>query len=169
MPHSLPVVNLKEATFECTFGRGCEGMCCKNGRPPVPADEAKSIQKVLNRALPLMTPVARELVEEAGFLSKRIKEGSPMLRVAEGWCVFFNKGCVLHTLGAEDGDSFKYKPSICSMFPLEPDKGKWHIRQWGHNREDWDLFCLNPANSKVPAAQSLQTELALAERLNDEK
>jgi Fe-S-cluster containining protein len=169
MLQSLPVVNLNEATFECTFGRGCEGICCRNGRPPVPADEAELIQSVLPRALKLMTPVARELVEEAGFLSRRMKEGAPMLRVADGWCVFFNKGCVLHTIGAEDGDAYKYKPAICALFPLEPDKGKWHIRQWGHNREDWDLFCLNPANSTTPAATSLQNELALAAQLEHEK
>ena len=124
MAHSLPVVNLKEATFECTFGRGCEGICCKNGRPPVPANEAKTIAKVLRRALPLMTAVAQKLVKAKGFLSRRKKTGSPMLRVADGWCIFFNKGCVLHTLGAEDGDSYQYKPSICALFPLDPDKGK---------------------------------------------
>ena len=88
-----------------------------------------------------------------------------MLRVADGWCVFFNRGCVLHTIGAEDGDAYKYKPAICSLFPLEPEKGKWYIRQWGYNREDWDLFCLNPKNSPIPAATSLATEIALAERL----
>ena len=169
MAHSLPVVNLKEATFDCTFGRGCEGICCKNGRPPVPPDEAKRITKVLKRALPLMNPAARKLVEDEGFLSNRMKVGSPMLRVIDGWCVFFNKGCVLHTLGAEDGDSYQYKPSVCALFPLEPDKGEWHVRQWGHNREEWDLFCLNPANSKVPAAKSLKLELAMAERLHGEK
>lgn len=165
MARSLPVVNLQEATFECTFGRGCEGICCRNGRPPVPADEAELIQGVLPRAMPLMTPSARALVEDAGFLSRRMKEGAPMLRVADGWCVFFNSGCVLHTIGVEDGDAYKYKPAICSLFPLEPDKGKWHIRQWGHNREEWDLFCLNPANSSTPAAVSLQAELQMAERL----
>ncbi len=169
MAHSLPVVNLKEATFECTFGRGCEGLCCKNGRPPVPPAEAKQINKVLKRALPLMNPAARKLVEDEGFLSKRMKEGAPMLRVTDGWCVFFNKGCVLHTIGAEDGDSYQYKPSICALFPLDPEKGEWHVRQWGHNREDWDLFCLNPANSKVPAAESLKLELSLVERLHGKK
>ena len=51
-----------------------------------------------------MRPEARELVEEVGFTSNRTKVGQPMLRAVDSWCVFFNKGCVLHTLGAEDGE-----------------------------------------------------------------
>ena len=29
MVGSLPVLNLTEAKFECTYGRGCEGICCQ--------------------------------------------------------------------------------------------------------------------------------------------
>lgn len=166
MKLSLDIINLKQATFDCSFGRGCDGICCQNGRPPVPANEARQIQKVLRRALPNLTPKARALVEKQGFLSRRMKDGSPMLRVVDNWCVFFNKGCVLHKLGMEDGDAYQYKPAVCAMFPLEHDQaGNWYIRQWKFGNEDWDLFCLNPKNSKRRASESLQSEIKLAEKL----
>jgi hypothetical protein len=173
MPRSsLPLVvhNLDTATFECTFGRGCDGICCKNGRPSVDQEERARIAAVLPRVLPLLRPEARTLVEAAGFLSRRRKLGEPMVRVTDGWCVFFNKGCVLHTIGAEDGDPLQYKPTQCALFPIEPgDHGDWFIRQWGYHREEWDLFCLNPANSRVPAAESLAGELALAAALERDR
>jgi Fe-S-cluster containining protein len=161
----LTVVNIETATFECSFGRGCEGICCKNGRPSVGPDEIATIEGQLHRALPLMTPAARKLVEAEGFLSRRTKLGRPMVRVVDSWCVFFNKGCVLHTIGAEDGESYQYKPVQCAMFPLEKDvdTGNWYIRQWDQFNEDWDLFCLNPKNTKKKAAESLAAEIALAE------
>lgn len=89
-----------------------------------------------------------------------------MLRVIDGWCVFFNQGCVLHKLGAADGEAYRYKPTVCALFPLEHDlEGHWYIRQWGFGQEDWDLFCLNPKNSRRPAADALNVEMKLAERL----
>jgi hypothetical protein len=46
------------------------------------------------------------------------------------------------------------------MFPLEQNaQGEWYVRQWGVNHEEWDLFCLNPANSARPAADSLGREI----------
>jgi len=165
---SLPVVvsNAATATFECTFGRGCEGICCKNGRPSVNAEEQARIHGVMDRVLPLLRPEARTLIENDGFLSNRTKLGSPMVRVAGGWCVLFNKGCVLHTIGAEDGDPLQYKPTQCALFPVEPgDDGDWYVRQWQLHGEQWDLFCLNPANTKVKAVDSLAGELALAASL----
>src|SRR5580658_6333817 len=87
---SLPVLaNAAEATFDCIFGRGCEGICCKNGRPSVDKAEEKAIGKVIERVLPHLRPEARKLVETEGFLSNRTKLGQPMLRVVKGWCVFF--------------------------------------------------------------------------------
>ncbi len=160
----LAVTNAATATFDCSFGRGCEGGCCRNGRPSVTPDERAVIEGILPRALPLMRPEARAAIED-GFVSARTKLGQPMVRVSGGWCVFFNAGCVLHTIGTEDGESYQYKPTQCALFPLEKDKGKWFVRQWGLEGEQWDLFCLNPANSPRPAAESLAAELALAARL----
>ncbi len=167
MAISLSVVNLAAATFECTFGRGCEGLCCKNGRPSVGKKEQSAIRKVIKRALPLLRPEARKLVVSEGFLSNRIKYNQPTVRVADGWCIFFNQGCVLHNLGAEDGDSYQYKPVQCALFPLEKDDhdAHWYVRQWGHNGEKWDLFCLNPKNSKQPAATTLAAEIELATKV----
>jgi Fe-S-cluster containining protein len=163
---ALPVVaNAAEATFECIFGRGCDGICCKNGRPSVDASEQAAIAAVLPRVLEHLRPEARRLIEREGFLSNRTKLKQPMLRVVGGWCVFFNAGCTLHKVGAADGDSYQYKPSQCALFPLEKgDDDAWFIRQWGYRGEQWDLFCLSPQQSRKPAIEALAAELALAGR-----
>jgi hypothetical protein len=168
---SLPVVsNGSKATFDCIFGRGCEGICCKNGRPSVDPAEQAAIKKVIRRVLPHLRPEARKLVESIGFLSNRTKLGHPMLRVAKGWCVFFNAGCTLHKVGIEDGDAYQYKPTQCALFPLEKgDDGAWYVRQWGYEGEKWDLFCLNPKESDQPAIESLQGELALAAKCDGDQ
>ncbi|MBI4905986.1 MAG: DUF3109 family protein [Acidobacteria bacterium] len=161
------VLNLDEARFECTFGRGCDGICCHNGRPPVYPEERDRIDAVLPRILPLMRSSARKLVERDGYFSRRMKAGQPSLRVDAGWCVFFNHGCVLHKLGIEEGDPFRYKPCICSLFPLDRRADKsWYVRQRGYAGEIWDLPCLTPGGSTPQAAISLHDELALASRIH---
>jgi hypothetical protein len=88
-----------------------------------------------------------------------------MLRVVGGWCVFFHRGCVLHKVGAAEGDKYRYKPAPCALFPLaRNDAGDWYVRQKGVEGEAWDLFCLDPAASPRPAAQSLRDEVELAVR-----
>ncbi len=170
MRSSLPVVNLSEATYECVFGRGCDGICCQNGRPPVYADEIERLDANLEKFLPHLRPEARPVVEEHGYLSGRRKLGLPMLRVVGGWCIFFHQGCVLHKVGAAEGDKYRYNPCACSLFPLaRNDKGEWYVRQRGYENEDWDLFCLDPQVSSKPAAESLQEEIALAEHLTREQ
>lgn len=165
VPLPVIIVNAETATFECVFGRGCEGVCCRNGRPSVGAEEQAVIAKVLPRARPLLRPEAEALIRVEGFVSRRTKLGQPMLRVIGGWCVFFNCGCVLHRLGVEDGDPYRYKPLQCALFPLERGEDGWYVRQWGYAGEQWDLFCLNPRQSSRPAVESLRDELALAARL----
>lgn len=164
---SLRVMNLETAHFECVYP-SCGGLCCKNGRPPCTDEEAERIEGLLPRALPLMRPAARALVEKRGFRTKRKKSGSPMLAVVDEYCVFFSDvGCTLHRLGLDDGDAFLYKPAPCSTFPLDRDgKGGWYVRQHGVMGEVWDLFCLSPTESPVPASESLRGELAVAERLD---
>jgi hypothetical protein len=165
MKASLPVINLAEAKFECIFGRGCDGICCHNGRPPVYPEEIERIDANLSKLLPELRPEARAVVERKGYLSKRKKLGLPMLRVVGEWCVFFHQGCVLHKVGARDGDKYRYKPAACALFPLARDaQGDWYVRQHGFEQDKWDLFCLNPASTQVPAAESLKEELELAER-----
>lgn len=162
----LTVVNLAAATFECVYGRGCDGFCCRNGRPSVSAEDVARIDGQINRILPMLRPAARELIEAKGFTSNRLKLGRPMVRVVDGWCVFHNDGCVLHKIGMEDGESYRYKPEQCALFPLDQNRdGEWYVRQWGHEGEQWDLFCLNPNQSRVPAAESLKAELELAARI----
>ncbi len=163
----LVIVNAETARFECTYGRGCDGLCCRNGRPPVTKAEAERIDANIARILPRLRPEARNLVEKQGYLSRRGLPEQPMLRVISGWCVFFHEGCVLHKLGAEEGEKHRYKPAPCALFPLARDhRDRWHVRQWGHNREAWDLFCLDPDNTDTLAVVSLQEEIALARDLS---
>jgi hypothetical protein len=170
MAIDLPVINLAEVKFDCTFGRGCDGPCCREGRPPVYPEEIARIEENLKKFLPLMRAKAKRALQRAGFLvprRRRLKER--MLRVVDRECVFFNQGCVLHQAGADEGDKYRYKPSICALFPIQQDKqDRWYIRQKGFKREKWDLFCLDSANSHTPAAVSLHDEIALAKRFDDE-
>jgi Protein of unknown function (DUF3109) len=162
MRESLPIVNLHEAKFECIYGRGCEGLCCQNGRPGVSVSEQRRIEDNLDRFLPHVRPEARAVIEKQGFLSGRKKMGEPMVRVVRGWCVFFNQGCVLHKVGAEEGDKYRYKPMRCALFPLDRDeKGTWSVRQQGYRGEAWDLFCLEPEASPRLAADTLCEEVAM--------
>ena len=166
--NGFSILNLDTARFECTFGRGCDGICCRNGRPTVYPKEAVLLDAKLPAILPLLRPTASVLVEKHGYLSRRRKCGHPMARVSDGWCVFFNEGCVLHRVGAAEGDAFKLKPAACSLFPLSKDEhDRWYVRQKGFNGEIWDLSCLDPAMSGVPAVESLAAEIGFAERLAD--
>jgi hypothetical protein len=162
---SVPVFNLTDARFECTFGRGCAGVCCRNGRPPVYDDEQARIDCRMDALLPLMRLVAAAVAEHDGFMSRRRKAGTHMLRVVDGWCIFFNGGCVLHQLGAAEGDRFRYKPFACATFPLErhPTRG-WYVRQKGLLGEVWDLPCLDPSSGQAPAQSTLRDELRLVRR-----
>jgi hypothetical protein len=113
---------------------------------------------------------ARNLIEKKGFLTKRRRLGQRTLRSVAGWCVFFNQGCVLHKVGAGEGDPFKYKPAVCALFPIQTDaQDRWYVRQWGYKGEKWNLFCLDPKSTCVPAAESLQAEIALAQRFDEEE
>jgi hypothetical protein len=163
---TLPVLNLQDVTYECIYGRGCDGVCCQNGRPPVSAEEQARLDANLHKFLPHVSEKARTTIEKDGYASRRVKAGMPMLRVVDGWCVFFHGGCVLHKVGAAEGNKFAYKPAPCSLFPLEQDENdQWYVRQHGYKGEQWDLFCLAPGFSKVLAAKSLSEELAFAERV----
>jgi Protein of unknown function (DUF3109) len=171
MRSSLPILNVDEAKFECTFGRGCDGVCCREGRPPVYQEEIENLTTNLHKFLPLMREEARAVVERSGYLvPRRRRVGERVMRVAGGWCVFFNEGCVLHKAGAAEGDKFRYKPALCALFPIQQDgRDRWYIRQKNFKGESWDLFCLDPQNSAVPAALSLRDEIALAERFDSEQ
>ena len=49
MKTALPVLNLAEAKYECIYGRGCDGICCQNGRPGVYPEEQDRIDKNLKK------------------------------------------------------------------------------------------------------------------------
>src|ERR1700709_619376 len=67
----LALTNADTATFDCTFGRGCEGICCRNGRPSVTPAEQAAMASVLPRVLPLLRPEAKKVMEAEGFVSAR--------------------------------------------------------------------------------------------------
>ena len=152
---TFTILNLDTARFDCTFSRGCEGICCRNGRPMIYPEEAVVLDRKLPEILPTLRPEARAVVEKEGYVSRRRKCGLPLVRVQGGWCIFFNQGCVLHHTGD--------KPAACALFPLSKDEhDRWYVRQKGYKGEIWDLPCLDPAVSKTPAAESLTKEIALA-------
>jgi hypothetical protein len=168
---SLPVVtNADTATFECVFP-SCGGQCCRMSRPPVEKAERARIQKVLPRVIGAMRPEARAHVEKNGWLTnQKYKSERPMIRIAKEYCVFYNEGCVLHRLGASEGDSTKYKPWVCIAFPVDTDpKGRWEVRQWGRPGEGWNLFCLNPKESKKKANETLAFEIDFVRALDAPK
>jgi hypothetical protein len=169
MSSSLPILNLEEARYECTYGRGCDGVCCREGRPLVYPEEIDRIDANLDRFMTLLRPAAQNAIRRKGYVGKRRRIGQRIMRNADGWCVFFHNGCVFHQVGAAEGDKYRYKPAVCSLFPIQADgDGNWYVRQKGYKKEKWDLFCLDPENSPRPAAETLQSELALAQRFEDE-
>jgi hypothetical protein len=169
MEHSLPILNLAEARYECTYGRGCDGVCCREGRPLLYPEEVERLDANLDRIHPLLRTESRAVVRRKDYKSGRRRLGHPVVRNVAGWCVFFNDGCVLHKLGEAEGDKYRYKPCVCSLFPIQSDDdGNWYIRQHGYKNEKWDLFCLDPQNSARPAAESLREEIALAQHFEDE-
>lgn len=164
---ALPVLveNHATARFQCVFP-SCGGVCCKNGRPPVEPAEERRIAAHLGRFLPRLRPAARARVERDGFMTARVKEGLHTIAVSDGWCVFENGGCVLHAVGLEEGDPFKYKPWRCAAFPFERlDDERWYVRQWGLHGEAWDLFCLDPAATRKKAVDTSRAELAFLREL----
>jgi hypothetical protein len=169
MSFEFTIINLDEAKFDCTFGRGCDGICCREGRPPVYAEEIETITAHLDKFLPLMRVGARAVAERNGFLTPRQRKiGERVMRLTRGWCIFFNQGCVLHQVGAAEGDPYRYKPSLCSLFPIQQDSNdRWYIRQKGYKGERWHLPCLDPNTSPIPACDSLRAEIALAQHFDE--
>ena len=166
---TLPVVNLSRARFECTYGRGCDGVCCREGRPLIYKEEIERLDRNLSRILPLLRPEARQALRRRGYVTRRKRLGELVARNVGGWCIFFHGGCVLHRLGAEEGDRFLYKPAVCSLFPIQSDDdGNWYVRQKGYKGEKWDLFCLDPASGARPAMETLKDEIALARSFEEE-
>lgn len=163
----LKVINLNEATFKCVFP-ACGGICCRDGEPELEPAEVAKIEANMEKFRPHLRPAALEYLATRHFMTEHIKEGRPMMGVVDGWCLFHNEGCVLHKVGAVEGDKFAYKPWRCVTFPLERhDRDRWIIRQWGEFGEDWDLFCLNPKESPLPARETLADELDFARGVED--
>lgn len=56
----------------------------------------------------------------------------------------------------------------CVAFPLTRERRgqPWYVRQWQQRGEAWDVFCLNPAESPKPAAETLRDEVAFVRELD---
>jgi len=161
--------NLETAKFECVYPT-CGGACCKNGRPPLEHAEEARVAANLKKFLPHVRPKARKVIESRGFMTRRVKDGLHTAAVSEGWCVFENGGCVLHKVGAEEGDAWRYKPWRCVAFPLErPEPKQAYVRQWALHGEAWDIFCLNPEESEKSAVDTLKAEAAFVRALDGGK
>lgn len=156
------VINQATARFECTFGRGCDGVCCSKGRVPILFEEESQIDRAFPDVLPLMRPEAREVVERSGYMTSRWR-----LRKVGRYCVFFNQGCTLHKIGEARGNKFAYKPLQCALFPLDLDpRGNWYVRQKGYKNERSDLFCLAPSDTTPRAAETSKDEWSFAARIS---
>src|SRR5262245_44371426 len=130
--NSLPILNLAEAHYECTYGRGCDGICCREGRPILYPEEIERIDANLDKIAPLLRPESQTALRRKGYKTGRRRLGCPVVRNVADWCIFFNKGCTLHQLGESEGDKFRYKPAVCSLFPIQSDDdGNWYVRQHG--------------------------------------
>jgi hypothetical protein len=160
----LVVLNAGTARFECTFGRGCDGICCQRVQPPLTPEDSLQIDSLFPGILPLLRAEARKAIERIGYRTRRLKFGQPILRMVGGWCVFFNEGCVLHKIGEARGSRFAYKPVVCAIFPLFRRNANWHIRQKGYSGDNWDLPCLEPTPETPLAVETMQEEFALAAR-----
>lgn len=165
----LVLVNADTARFECSYGRGCDGICCSNSTPPVDPEKQQVINSVVPEILPLLRPGARAMIEQMGYIDpEEVHEGNPSIRVESDWCVFFNKGCVLHKVGADRGDSTWAKPVACYLFPIDHDsQGRWYIRQHGVDDEQWtELPCLAGTPDMPLAVTTLGFEMEMAARLS---
>ncbi|MBF0406604.1 MAG: DUF3109 family protein [Candidatus Riflebacteria bacterium] len=160
------IENLETAKFRCYFPE-CKGLCCKNGRPGLSESEITMIEANIEKFKPLLRPESLSLLDKSGFMTKRKKEGRRTLARAGGWCIFSNEGCVLQKIGASEGEKWKYKPSLCVLFPVSQDLGEsnWYIRQKGYKQEAWDLFCLERTpTEKTHAVESLKDEIEYLEK-----
>ena len=166
----LGLLNAATARFVCTYGRGCDGICCKNSTPPVDPEKQQQINSILPLVLPLLRPGASKLISDIGYIDpEEAHEGNPSIRVEDEWCVFFNKGCVLHQVGADKGDSTLYKPVACYLFPIDHhSSGDWYIRQHGVDNEEWtELFCLAGTPDLPLAVSTLGFEMEMAAKQDD--
>jgi hypothetical protein len=172
---------LDEGRFDFVFniaegsGRRCRealpAAVCELLRVPFTGSDALTLAVTLDKA------VARRVVSPDVAVARAVlvsppagARGYPVARLSGGWCVFFNEGCVLHRLGADEGDRTRYKPTVCALFPLDRlDGDRWYVRQRGYDGERWELACLDPRVSVTPAAESLREEMALAERVMEEE
>ncbi len=170
MATSLPVVNLSEATFECIYGRGCDGLCCQNGRPGVYPEEVQRLDANLSKFLPELRPEARQT-----HRIERLPEQPPQGRPADAarrrrLVRLLSQGLRAAQGRRRRGRQVPLQARACALFPLaKNDAGEWYVRQWGVEGEEWDIFCLNPQASPRPAAESLQEEIRLAEQYTAEQ
>ncbi len=59
---------------------------------------------------------------------------------------------------------------MLALFPLSRDeRDRWYVRQKGYKTEGWDLFCLDPNASPMPAGDALLEEMGLAMKIEEEE
>lgn len=159
------LINARQARFRCDYP-ACEAKCCSSSRPTLEAAELARVLGNLHKFLPLLRQRARDVIGAAGITTRRRKHNCASVAVVDGRCLFYNEGCVLHKVGASEGDRWRYKPWRCITFLLTTcGDGEWYVRQWGPHGERWDVGCLGPRRTRERAAPHLSAEIAFVEEL----
>lgn len=147
----------------------CRGQCCRFGAV-VELSQAREIDALLPRLLPLIRPEARRLVGRLGWsfkgtVKERYASGETLQtasRVVRDRCVFVMDqeagGCALHALALQDGvEITRYKPRECVLFPLNGlREGELHVHTWA------GYPCTEESEHHAAALHTLQDELSLA-------
>ena len=138
------------------------------------ADDAPVTSVQVMRAGNLLSPdvaqfLASEIADDEPWTHADAKPGkTDEIVFDQKQCVFYNEGCVLHAIGAAEGDSTKYKPATCILFPIDDMKGGgYEVRQWGRKGEMWNLFCLDPTATKKSAKDTLKVEVEFLTRIEN--
>ena len=169
MDGGLPIVNLDEARFECTFGRGCDGVCCKEGRPLVYPDEVGRIAEALEKLQVEAPPRGPGGRGEEGVPQRPASPGPPRPAQRRRLVPVLPRGMPPAPTRAGGRGQVPVQAGRLLLFPIQQDEhDRWYIRQRGFHRETWDLFCLDPRIHPRPAAETLVEEIALAKRFDDE-
>lgn len=146
----------------------CKGQCCRFGAM-VELTQARQIDQLLPRLLPLMRPEARRVVRRLGWSFRgTVQEryahtlrAHTASRVVQDRCVFVQDqehgGCLLHALALEDNvPVLQYKPPECVLFPLNGvQDGQLHVHTWQ------GYPCTTDHPSHPAAYESLSHELQI--------
>lgn len=163
-------VTFLASSWECIFGRGCQGVltgpapelvqgCCSYGAHFTGDDDVARVEAA----------AAELTAEQWQFRSKglgrgvvkRNRQGETVTRLVEDACVFLNRpgwpggaGCALHRAALERGsEPLTLKPDVCWQLPLRREDTvaegghvtsaltEWRRRHWGRGGTEFHWWC----------------------------